>query len=195
MEMQVDIDVIKKQRNNRAWSQTQLADVSGLSVRTIQRIEKTGIASLESVKSFASVFELEVKDIQKKSKIQTHSLNVKFTALLGVIALVLSGLFIFPATAQSIMVDVYVSLNGKELSNIQILNEDSSESEMVITGALKVIFTAQKENDGSVNIATKLYDLSKEQEILISSPSITTKHSESAEIHFDNYVLIFTPHL
>ena len=65
MDMQINIELIKSQRNKRAWSQTHLAEVSGLSLRTIQRIEKTGAASLESVKSIASAFELSVEDMQE----------------------------------------------------------------------------------------------------------------------------------
>jgi DNA-binding XRE family transcriptional regulator len=48
MKMELNKETLKSQRETRAWSQTQLADVSGLSLRTIQRIEKTGIASQES---------------------------------------------------------------------------------------------------------------------------------------------------
>lgn len=48
----------------RAWSQEHLAEVSGLGIRTVHRIEKTGIASLESVKALASVFELEALELQ-----------------------------------------------------------------------------------------------------------------------------------
>jgi DNA-binding XRE family transcriptional regulator len=53
MEMDLDKEILKSQRDRRAWSQTQLAEVSGLSLRTIQRIEKTGVASQESTKSLA----------------------------------------------------------------------------------------------------------------------------------------------
>ena len=55
MEMELNKETLKNQRGSRAWSQTQLAEVSGLSLRTIQRIEKTGVASQESAKSLASV--------------------------------------------------------------------------------------------------------------------------------------------
>ena len=52
------------ERHQRAWSQTQLAEISGLSLRTIQRIEKNGNASLESVKSLASVYNLKITDLR-----------------------------------------------------------------------------------------------------------------------------------
>jgi transcriptional regulator with XRE-family HTH domain len=195
MEMQININVIKTQRNNRAWSQTQLADVSGLSLRTIQRIEKTGVASLESVKSLASVFEMDIKNLQKCSNKSIYSLKSKLVTLFGAIGIVLSSLVMMPATAQSIMVDLELSENDEKLASIQILNEENSESEMRISDVLKITFTSTKESDGTVLISTKLYDLSDGKEVLMSSPSVKTKHKETAEIRFGNYSLSLTPNL
>lgn len=41
--------LVQKLRLQRSWSQEQLAAVSGLSVRTIQRIERGQSASLETL--------------------------------------------------------------------------------------------------------------------------------------------------
>jgi len=50
---------IQKLRLKRGWSQQQLADASGLSVRTIQRLENGHAASTESLKCLAAVFEVD----------------------------------------------------------------------------------------------------------------------------------------
>ncbi|BFT29104.1 hypothetical protein D210916BOD24_02800 [Alteromonas sp. D210916BOD_24] len=63
MEMKIDTHKLIKLRNAKAWSQQHLADVSGLSLRTIQRIEKTQSASQESVKAIAAVFDTTPDDI------------------------------------------------------------------------------------------------------------------------------------
>ncbi len=55
--MKLKTNQIKLLREQKAWSQSHLAEVSGLSLRTIQRIEKEGSASQESVQALASVFE------------------------------------------------------------------------------------------------------------------------------------------
>src|SRR5256885_14946574 len=47
--------LIQKLRLKRGWSQQQLADASGLSARTIQRIENGHPASTESLKCLAAV--------------------------------------------------------------------------------------------------------------------------------------------
>jgi transcriptional regulator with XRE-family HTH domain len=57
--------LIQKLRLQRGWSQQQLADLSGLSVRTIQRIEQGQVASTESLKSLAAVFEIEFSTLQE----------------------------------------------------------------------------------------------------------------------------------
>jgi transcriptional regulator with XRE-family HTH domain len=64
MEMKVDSNLIKSKREDRGWTQDHLATVAGLSLRTIQRIEKTGSASLESVTALASVLSVEVADLR-----------------------------------------------------------------------------------------------------------------------------------
>jgi len=55
---------IKELRLQKGWSQEQLAELTNLSSRTIQRIEKENKASLESLKALAIAFELEVSQLQ-----------------------------------------------------------------------------------------------------------------------------------
>lgn len=50
---------VQKLRLKHGWSQQQLAEASGLSVRTVQRIEAGYPASTESLKSLAAVFEVD----------------------------------------------------------------------------------------------------------------------------------------
>ena len=51
--------LIQKLRLQRGWSQEQLAEVAGLSVRTIQRIERGQTPSAESLKALAAVLEVD----------------------------------------------------------------------------------------------------------------------------------------
>ena len=57
---------VRKLRLKRAWSQEQLAQFSGLNIRTIQRIERGQKAGLESLKSLAAVFEVELDELLKE---------------------------------------------------------------------------------------------------------------------------------
>ncbi len=58
--------IICKLRQDRGWSQEDLAAISGVSVRTIQRIEKGGRASLESLKCLAAVFETSIPNLREE---------------------------------------------------------------------------------------------------------------------------------
>ena len=51
---------IRKLRLQRGWTQDQLAEFAGLSVRSVQRIERGARPSLESLKSLAAVLEVDV---------------------------------------------------------------------------------------------------------------------------------------
>ena len=58
--------IVKKLREKRNWSQEQLAIMAGLSTRTIQRIESGNKASIESLKSLASVFEIDISKLKEE---------------------------------------------------------------------------------------------------------------------------------
>ncbi len=58
--------ILKKLRKNKNWSQEQLATLCGLSLRTIQRVEAGNTASLETLKSLASVFEIEISKLTEE---------------------------------------------------------------------------------------------------------------------------------
>ena len=66
----INLRDIKKMRLERHWSQDQLAEMSGLSIRTIQRIENGENAGLESLKSLGAVFEINIADSDKKKEME-----------------------------------------------------------------------------------------------------------------------------
>ncbi|MCL1048537.1 helix-turn-helix domain-containing protein [Shewanella abyssi] len=195
MDMQVNYNLIKEQRQNRAWSQSHLENVSGLSLRTIQRIEKTGTASLESVKSIASVFEMKIVDFQPPVNKALPSIKAKVAALLAATSMILAAFIVIPASAQPVMIDFIFAENSTELSNVKILSEDQTESEIIIANQLKIVLTSKVASKDTVDIAINLYDLSSGKEVLIHSPKFTTKHLQTAEIRFDDYALFLTPEI
>ena len=97
----INLRDIKKMRLERHWSQDQLAEMSGLSIRTIQRIENGENAGLESLKSLGAVFETNIADSDKKvemeqiRKEEEYVQNLKgFYKLLAIAILSLVGPFI-----------------------------------------------------------------------------------------------------
>ena len=59
--------ILKQLRIGRHLSQEQLAQMSGLNVRTIQRIESGHNASLESLKCLASALEVDIETLNQET--------------------------------------------------------------------------------------------------------------------------------
>ena len=60
MKITLNADKIKSWRGDRTWSQEDLAEVSGLSIRTIQRIENGDPTSRDSAASIAAAFNVDM---------------------------------------------------------------------------------------------------------------------------------------
>lgn len=70
MNMKISGEVIKKLRIERSWTQEHLAVIANVSTRTIQRVEKTGICDLETRSALASVFQVDVIQLDGEKKIE-----------------------------------------------------------------------------------------------------------------------------
>ena len=66
-QMTINLVKVKQLRLDRAWSQEHLAEVSGLSLRTIQRVETEGTASLETRMALASALEVSAASLVKSA--------------------------------------------------------------------------------------------------------------------------------
>ncbi len=65
--------MVKKLRLQHGWSQEHLSEISGLSTRTIQRIERGERASLESLLALSSVFEVDIEVLQQEDKMSNDN--------------------------------------------------------------------------------------------------------------------------
>jgi transcriptional regulator with XRE-family HTH domain len=59
--------ILKQLRLSRNLSQDQLAQMSGLNVRTIQRIESGHKASVESLKCIAAALEVDIPTLEQEN--------------------------------------------------------------------------------------------------------------------------------
>ena len=61
--MKIHSDRVRQLRTGRQWSQEQLAAACGLNLRTVQRLESSGNASMESVRALAAVFGVDAGEL------------------------------------------------------------------------------------------------------------------------------------
>jgi len=75
--MKINTGLVLKARQQRAWSQDELAIASGLNLRTIQRIESEGSASLQSRKALAAALDFDVHDLEREEKLMPQKWEYK----------------------------------------------------------------------------------------------------------------------
>ncbi|MFT5136500.1 MAG: transcriptional regulator with XRE-family HTH domain [Arenicella sp.] len=85
--MLVNSKKLKKLRQSKNWTQQNMADACGLSMRTIQRIEKDGVASNDTVSAYAAVFEVQASEFlitaDQFGDTQQGDLSLGFKAIMG----------------------------------------------------------------------------------------------------------------
>lgn len=68
--------IVRKLRLQRGWTQEHLAELLGVNVRTVQRIERGGKASLETRQALAAVFEVDLENFDEGVMEMTDSKQV-----------------------------------------------------------------------------------------------------------------------
>lgn len=72
MKMRVNVEKIRGWRDDRCWSQEHLAEVAGVSPRTIQRLENGDSVSRETVLALAAAFDVPASalaaDVEAKAR-------------------------------------------------------------------------------------------------------------------------------
>ena len=99
--MKLNTQLLVEYRNRKAWSQQQLADVSGLSLLTVQRIENTGKASPESTKALAAIFGKSIDDLlvlNIKSKTKVSNISKTVTKSIALSSLIIASILFFAST-------------------------------------------------------------------------------------------------
>jgi transcriptional regulator with XRE-family HTH domain len=67
--------LLQKLRLQHGWSQEQLADLSGVSVRTIQRLEQGKPAATETLKNLGAVLNVQFHDLRTSNMDTTETYN------------------------------------------------------------------------------------------------------------------------
>ncbi|EBE3721545.1 helix-turn-helix domain-containing protein [Salmonella enterica subsp. diarizonae serovar 42:l,v:1,5,7] len=81
-----DTNKFRALRLQRAWSQEQLAELAGLSTRTVQRIENGEKPGLETLSALAAVFEVSVTELSTPEEVGDNALDQRITETRAMIA-------------------------------------------------------------------------------------------------------------
>lgn len=88
MDMQIDSEKVKNLRQKKLWSQEELAISAGLSLRTVQRMEKEGNAANETVKAIAGALETKVEELlARESPLPYRHTQIGWTILIIMLVL------------------------------------------------------------------------------------------------------------
>jgi len=129
--------ILKELRISKHLSQEQLAQMSGLNVRTIQRIESGSNASVESLKCLAAVLEVDVSTLnQEKLMIDKTSDNWKTLPLLLKCWFVFNFLQTRPSRKSASRVETIGHISGFMFCCLGLINEAA------LVGGLLMLATA-----------------------------------------------------
>lgn len=191
MDMKINHKLLRRQREQRAWTQNQLAEVASLSMRTVQRIERNGIAAKESAMALASALDMDLADllIQSNSSSTRHTSNRRWWGVVGILtSLIVSLGWWSTAAAEQVMINLSVKAESGASTEgeMQFLNELGAQSEVRFNQQFRLLVTAVRQNQGLL-LSTEIYDFIDGDYLLISSPSILIADNELAAIHLDTH--------
>jgi len=174
MDMQIDSNRVKSERERRAWSQEHLAAAAGLSLRTVQRVETAGSASNETARALASVLEVDLVTLRVPATMQpAHRMRGwRYAAVAASAVLALGVLFTRAAQAGDVQLDVGVTLNSEKLSQSQIVAAEGKSAEIRLDKQVRVFVNPIVTKDGSVLLSIRLEEPSGSRWVEIGEPKI-----------------------
>jgi|SRR5690349_10278535 len=199
MDMKVDSSYIKAQRVRRAWSQEHLAEVSGLGLRTIQRIEKTGAASYESARSLAAVFEMDVADLRVAERVvvEPRRVNLSMRQVLGVVGALVTGgaLLVTTSTfaADKVLMDLSVAVDSKtdqdQALTTKVVVDDGAlvpEVNDLKLGDLRFSIVPRVQTADRILLEVSIYERRGDEEVVVSEPRLIALSGEAASVLLDD---------
>ncbi len=168
---------IKNYRLSKSWSQAQLTEITGLSLRTIQRAENSGKCSHESLLAIASAFDIDVEHftlfLKKSEKSISFDLfrNISFRSIsiIGII-LILSAFYFALTNALKYNLSIhFLPMTWESFkSNTKLFFLFNNISPVMFLGGLTVAFL--------INLFSILkIELSKNSDYFISKIKLVPK--------------------
>lgn len=191
MDMQINKEFLRQQREQRGWTQSHLAEVADLSLRTVQRIESSGISSKESAMALASALEVDVASFlipQNTTSItgtvKSHHRPYRFIS--G--SILFAGLMVLGwwsmASASPVLIHLSVQAESGSSGDMQLSDEMGKQNEILFEKQFRILVTSHRE-EKYLSLSTEIYDYVEGEYRLISSPAILVDNQKTATLHLD----------
>ncbi len=188
MDMKINKEILRRERELRAWTQSHLAEIADLSMRTVQRIERTGDASMESACALAAALDIDLSVLMEapgagNKTTPPKSYSYKLWSAIGVISsiLVAAGWW-SSAAAEQVMVSLSIEASDRVYSDMMLLNEIGKESEMQLDNQFRMQFSTSRQGEHML-IHAKIYHFAEGEYQLVSSPAMLVEDQEPASMH------------
>jgi transcriptional regulator with XRE-family HTH domain len=204
MDMQIDSKRVRAERERRAWSQEHLSEVSGLALRTIQRVEATGNGSYETVKALAAVFECDVGTLRATTaEVSAPSAPPRarryWAAGAAAAAIVTLAFFSRSAAAGQVLLDVALTFNEQKTGKHQLITAEGKDAEIRLEGQMRLIVTPRVNEDGNILLSIQLFEAEGESFRLVSEPKVLAIDNVAAVVNLTSaqgsvFGIAITPH-
>ncbi len=205
--MHVDSKRIRAEREQRAWSQEHLAAAADVSLRTIQRVEGTGLASYDTALAVAAVFELDVAELRGmpppagvEAEIASSPTPEKLPLFMPVpsaraarrhywglaasLALVVAALFGGRAAyaQQRVQLDVGLAINDQQFGAHTLIAGEGTDAQIRLEGRLKLVVVPTVASDGNIALSIRLYEFADDAFTLVSEPKLLAADDDEVEV-------------
>lgn len=188
MDMKINKEILRRERELRAWTQSHLAEVADLSMRTVQRIERTGDASMESAGALAAALDIDLAVLMEMPLVSEETTpakrrTYKFWSLICVIGSVLVAVgWWSSAVAEQVMVSLSIEASGRVYSDMMLLSETDKESEMQLDNQFRMLFSTGRQGE-YLFINARIYHFVEDEYQLVASPAMLVEDQNPASMH------------
>ncbi len=183
MDVKVNAQFIRSERHQRAWSQQHLAEVAGLGIRTVQRVEQTGKASYETVSALAASFELPVDRLLQDPSPKPRTVTRR-SAVAGMIGAFMAGaatMSIQSVLANDVVLNVDAAY-GDARKQAQAELRPGETFSLTLGDVHELTVVPSLTADGHISLVFELIDHTGQQPQVISNPVLLTRDGQPAKI-------------
>lgn len=189
MDMKINKETLRRERELRAWTQSHLAEVADLSMRTVQRIERSGNASYESASALASALNLDLKILMAGSGVEQAS-NLKVRnyrwGFLGIMASALLALgWWSTASAEQITVSLFLETPDSIYSDMAVVNKVGQEGEIQLDDQFQLVFNSERQGKYLL-LTAKIYHRADNEYRLFSNPAVLVESRKPAALQVNS---------